>query len=216
MPALPVRLSAYSRVRFIFCIKLTRYGRGGIHDASPQAGRTLHPRRAGVMNAAPTSVVERDRLPLCTKMNRTHYLHVSVQNMSRMVYCEARTGKPPAFCISYAGYNYITTDGRAIGMSLHIPRRTYADLYGPTTGDRVRLADTELIVEVEEDFAVPGDEITFGGGKVIRDGRIVNIGQAGDPEIMAGVQPELVLGAATDVVAGENLIVTAGAIDSHI
>jgi len=55
-------------------------------------------------------------------------------------------------------------------MSLEIPRRTYADLYGPTTGDRVRLADTELIVEVEKDFAVPGDEITFGGGKVIRDG----------------------------------------------
>jgi len=55
-------------------------------------------------------------------------------------------------------------------MSLQIPRRAYADLYGPTTGDRVRLADTELIVEVEKDFAVPGDEITFGGGKVIRDG----------------------------------------------
>src|SRR5881397_2271644 len=55
-------------------------------------------------------------------------------------------------------------------MSAKIGRRTYADLYGPTTGDRVRLADTELIVEVEKDFAVPGDEITFGGGKVIRDG----------------------------------------------
>ncbi len=55
-------------------------------------------------------------------------------------------------------------------MSLSIPRRTYADLYGPTTGDRVRLADTELIIEVEKDFAVYGDEITFGGGKVIRDG----------------------------------------------
>src|ERR1700728_3323873 len=55
-------------------------------------------------------------------------------------------------------------------MSLTIPRRTYADLYGPTTGDRVRLADTELIIEVERDFASYGDEITFGGGKVIRDG----------------------------------------------
>ncbi len=55
-------------------------------------------------------------------------------------------------------------------MSLHIPRRTYADLYGPTTGDRVRLADTELIIEVEKDFTTYGDEITFGGGKVIRDG----------------------------------------------
>jgi urease subunit alpha len=142
-------------------------------------------------------------------------------------------------------------------MSLEIPRRVYADLYGPTTGDRVRLADTELIVEVEKDFAVPGDEITFGGGKVIRDGmgqssralreghagaldlvitnalivdhwgivkadigirdgRIVKIGKAGNPDVMAGVDPELVVGAATEVVAGENLIVTAGAIDSHI
>jgi len=55
-------------------------------------------------------------------------------------------------------------------MSLDIPRRTYADLYGPTTGDRVRLADTELIVEVERDFTSYGDEVTFGGGKVIRDG----------------------------------------------
>ncbi|HTQ53243.1 MAG TPA: urease subunit alpha [Bryobacteraceae bacterium] len=55
-------------------------------------------------------------------------------------------------------------------MSTHVPRRTYADLYGPTTGDRVRLADSELIVEVERDYTVYGDEITFGGGKVIRDG----------------------------------------------
>src|SRR5689334_642896 len=55
-------------------------------------------------------------------------------------------------------------------MSLQLPRRTYADLYGPTTGDRIRLADTELIIEIEKDFTVYGDEITFGGGKVIRDG----------------------------------------------
>src|SRR5260221_1422243 len=55
-------------------------------------------------------------------------------------------------------------------MSLNIPRRTYADLYGPTTGDRVRLADTELLIEVERDFTVYGDEVKFGGGKVIRDG----------------------------------------------
>ncbi len=142
-------------------------------------------------------------------------------------------------------------------MTLKIPRRTYADLYGPTTGDRVRLADTELIVEVEKDFTVYGDEITFGGGKVIRDGmgqsseakredspgaldlvitnaliidhwgivkgdigikdgRIVKVGKAGNPDTMDGVDPELVVGAATEVVAGENLIVTAGAIDSHI
>jgi len=142
-------------------------------------------------------------------------------------------------------------------MSLHIPRRTYADLYGPTTGDRVRLADTELIVEVEKDFTVYGDEITFGGGKVIRDGmgqssratrdgvngaldlvitnaliidhwgivkgdigikdgRIVKVGKAGNPDTMDGVDPELVVGAATEVIAGENMIVTAGGIDSHI
>src|SRR5207253_5380412 len=60
--------------------------------------------------------------------------------------------------------------GEREAMSTKIPRRTYADLYGPTTGDRVRLADSELIVEVEKDFTVYGDEITFGGGKVIRDG----------------------------------------------
>ena len=57
-------------------------------------------------------------------------------------------------------------------MSLQIPRKTYADLYGPTTGDRVRLADSELIIEVEHDYTVYGDEITFGGGKVIRDGMV--------------------------------------------
>ena len=142
-------------------------------------------------------------------------------------------------------------------MSLEIPRRTYADLYGPTTGDRARLADTELIVEVEKDFAVPGDEITFGGGKVIRDGmgqssralrkgpagaldlvitnalivdhwgivkadigirdgRIVKIGKAGNPDIMAGVSPTMVVGASSEVIAGEGRIVTAGGLDSHI
>jgi urease subunit alpha len=140
-------------------------------------------------------------------------------------------------------------------MSLSIPRRTYADLYGPTKGDRVRLADTELIVEVDQDFAAYGDEITFGGGKVIRDGmgqsaratraggaldlvitnaliidhwgvvkadigirdgRVVKIGKAGNPDTMQGVDPELVVAASTEVIAGENLIVTAGAIDSHI
>src|SRR5256714_5559903 len=142
-------------------------------------------------------------------------------------------------------------------MSLHIPRQTYADLYGPTTGDRVRLADTDLIIEVEKDFTTYGDEITFGGGKVIRDGmgqssratreetpgtldlvitnaliidhwgivkadigirdgRIVKVGKAGNPDTMDGVDPELIVGASTEVIAGENLIVTAGGIDSHI
>ena len=141
-------------------------------------------------------------------------------------------------------------------MSLNIPRQTYADLYGPTTGDRIRLADTELIIEIEEDYTVYGDEIAFGGGKVIRDGmgqsasatregdnvldmvitnavvmdhwgivkgdigikdgRIVKVGKAGNPDTMAGVDPELIVGPATEVMAGEGKIVTAGAIDAHI
>jgi urease subunit alpha len=142
-------------------------------------------------------------------------------------------------------------------MSSHIPRQTYADLYGPTTGDRVRLADTELIAEVERDYTTYGDEITFGGGKVIRDGmgqssratregpngaldlvitnalifdywgivkgdigvkngHIVKVGKAGNPDTMDGVDPALVVGASTEVIAGEHLIVTAGGIDAHV
>src|ERR1700744_1309267 len=140
-------------------------------------------------------------------------------------------------------------------MPAKISRKVYADLYGPTTGDRVRLADTDLMIEVEKDFTSYGDEITFGGGKVIRDGmgqssratradgalavgitnprivgnwgivkgdigirdgRIVKVGKAGNPDTMAGVDPELVVGSCTEVIAGENLIVTAGGINSHI
>jgi urease subunit alpha len=142
-------------------------------------------------------------------------------------------------------------------MALEIPRRTYADLYGPTKGDRIRLADTDLLIEIEKDYTHYGDEITFGGGKVIRDGmgqsstairesesgaldlvitnavildhwgivkadigvkngRIAKIGKAGNPDTMDGVDPELVVGAATEVIAGENLIVTPGGVDSHI
>jgi urease subunit alpha len=143
-------------------------------------------------------------------------------------------------------------------MSLKIPRRTYADLYGPTKGDRLRLADTNLLIEIEKDFTHYGDEITFGGGKVIRDGmgqsstatresesasaldlvitnavildhwgivkadigikngRIVKVGKAGNPDTMAGVDPELIVGASTEVIAAENQIVTPGGIDSHI
>src|SRR5579863_4968649 len=142
-------------------------------------------------------------------------------------------------------------------MTLKIPRRTYADLYGPTKGDRIRLADTDLLIEIEKDFTHYGDEITFGGGKVIRDGmgqsstslrempsgaldlvitnavildhwgivkgdigikngRIVKVGKAGNPDTMEGVDPELGVGAATEVIAGEHLIVTPGGVDSHI
>ncbi len=140
-------------------------------------------------------------------------------------------------------------------MSLKLGRKQYADLYGPTVGDRVRLADTDLLIEVERDFTSYGDEVKFGGGKVIRDGmgqsarataaegaldcvvtnalildhwgivkadigirggRVVGIGKAGNPDLMAGVSPGMVIGAATEVIAGEGRIVTAGGIDSHI
>ncbi|HEY2753984.1 urease subunit alpha [Phenylobacterium sp.] len=132
-----------------------------------------------------------------------------------------------------------------------IPRSNYATLYGPTKGDRVRLADTDLIIEIEEDHTIYGEEVTFGGGKVIRDGmgqgqraasevadlvitnaviidhwgivkadigvkdgRITGIGKAGNPDIQPGVT--IVIGPATDVIAGEGAIVTAGGVDTHI
>ena len=137
-------------------------------------------------------------------------------------------------------------------MTLEIPRRQYVDLYGPTTGDRVRLADTDLILEVEQDFAAYGDEIAFGGGKTIRDGmgqsaravdvldlvitnalivdhwgivkgdigirdgRIVGVGKAGNPDILDGVHPALLVGAGTEVIAAEGKIVTTGGIDTHV
>lgn len=140
-------------------------------------------------------------------------------------------------------------------MSYSMNGKDYAHMYGPTLGDRVRLADTELILEIEKDFTVYGDESKFGGGKSIRDGmgqnswasadtgaldmlvtnvviidswgivkgdigikdgKIVGIGKSGNPDIMEGVTPGLVIGAATEVIAGEGLIATAGGIDSHI
>src|SRR5262245_61614697 len=140
-------------------------------------------------------------------------------------------------------------------MSLRLPRHPPVDLYGPTTGDRVRLADTDLLIRVERDLTVPGDEVKFGGGKVIRDGmgqsaratradgaldtvitnalivdhwgivkadigirdgRIVGIGKAGNPDLMDGVSSTMVIGAGTEAIAGEGKIVTAGGIDAHI
>ncbi len=132
-----------------------------------------------------------------------------------------------------------------------ISRQAYAELYGPTKGDRLRLADTELIIEVEEDRCIYGEEVTFGGGKVIRDGmgqgqrpssetadlvitnviildywgiikadvgikegRISGIGKAGNPDMQPGV--DIIVGPATDVIAGEGKILTAGGIDTHI
>jgi urease subunit alpha len=141
-------------------------------------------------------------------------------------------------------------------VSVKLARPAYAGHYGPTTGDRLRLADTELLIEIEKDFTVHGEEVQFGGGKVIRDsqgqsplpgpdkeppldvvitnavildhwgivkgdigirgGRIVAIGKAGNPLIQPGVDPRLVIGPGTEVIAGENLIATAGGIDSHV
>src|SRR6516162_10642135 len=139
-------------------------------------------------------------------------------------------------------------------MSHSLSRRHYAALFGPTTGDRVRLGDTDLTAEVERDHAVYGDECKFGGGKVLRDGmgqatgvseddaldcvitnalvvdwtgiykadigikrgRIAGIGKAGNPDVMAGVSPGMIVGVTTEAIAGEGLIVTAGGVDSHI
>jgi len=136
-----------------------------------------------------------------------------------------------------------------------IDRRTYANHYGPTIGDRIRLADTDLIIALERDATVYGEEAKFGGGKTIRDGmgqsatasraagspdlvitnviivdssgirkadvgvrdgRISAIGKAGNPGVMDGVSPQLVIGASTEVLSGEGHIVTAGAIDTHV
>ena len=137
-------------------------------------------------------------------------------------------------------------------MPREIDRGRYAALYGPTVGDRARLADTDLLIQVEEDRTLYGEEVKFGGGKTIRDGMgqsatatdvpdlvITNalildhwgivkadvgvkdgliraIGKAGNPDIMDGVDPLLVIGVGTDIIAGEGLILTAGGIDAHI
>ena len=138
-------------------------------------------------------------------------------------------------------------------MSGSIDRRVYARMYGPTVGDRLRLADTSLILEVEQDRTIYGEEIKFGGGKTIRDGmgqaststglevdlvitnalivdhwgivkadvgirggRICGIGKAGNPATMDGVDPNLIVGPGSEVLAGEGMILTAGGIDSHI
>jgi len=137
-------------------------------------------------------------------------------------------------------------------MANTLPRAAYVAMYGPTTGDRVRLADTSLFIEVEKDFTLYGEEVKFGGGKVIRDGmgqsqitnaegamdtvitnalivdhwgivkadvglkdgRIAAIGKAGNPDIQSGVT--IVIGPGTEIIAGENKILTAGGFDSHI
>src|SRR5260221_4211787 len=123
-------------------------------------------------------------------------------------------------------------------MPYRIPRSTYADIYGPTTGEKVRLGDTSLVLEVEKDFAVYGDECKFGGGKVIRDGMgqatgvgdkdaldcvitnalvvdytgiykadigiknglVAGIGKAGNPDVMAAVSKNMIVGVTTEVI----------------
>lgn len=140
-------------------------------------------------------------------------------------------------------------------MSIQINRTKYANMFGPTVGDKVRLADTELFIEIEKDFAVYGEEAKFGGGKTIRDGmaqsaratrnegvldfaitnliiidhwgiikgdigikdgKIVGIGKAGNPDTMDGVSENMIIGASTEVHSGAGLIATAGGIDTHI
>ncbi len=137
-------------------------------------------------------------------------------------------------------------------MPVSISRQAYAEMFGPTVGDRVRLADTELWIEVEHDHTLYGEEVKFGGGKVIRDGMgqgqrvaadvadtvitnalivdavagiikadiglkggyISAIGKAGNPDVQPGI--DIAIGAGTEIIAGEGMIVTAGGIDSHI
>lgn len=140
-------------------------------------------------------------------------------------------------------------------MSFKISSHDYAAMFGPTVGDRIRLADTDLVVEIEKDYTVYGDECKFGGGKSIRDGmgqsplaaradgapdlvitnvviidywgivkadigirdgKIIGIGKSGNPCIMDGVDPNLIIGACTEVISGEGLIATAGGVDTHI
>ncbi|HYD43256.1 MAG TPA: urease subunit alpha [Anaeromyxobacter sp.] len=139
-------------------------------------------------------------------------------------------------------------------MARTMERDQYAQVYGPTKGDRIRLGDTALVAEVEHDFTTYGDECVFGGGKVLRDGmgqaagvrdeevldlvvtnalvvdhvgifkadvgvkggHIAGLGKAGNPDVMAGVTPGMVVGPGTECIAGEGMILTAGGIDSHI
>ncbi|XP_030541998.1 urease [Rhodamnia argentea] len=144
--------------------------------------------------------------------------------------------------------------GESLTFTKVISCEAYANMYGPTTGDKIRLGDTNLYAEIERDCAIYGDECVFGGGKVIRDGMgqtcgykpadsldivitnaviidytgvfksdigikdgiIFALGKAGNPDTMDGVSPNMVVGANTEVIAGEGMIITAGAIDCHV
>ncbi|MEH7379513.1 urease subunit alpha [Bacillus sp. JJ1533] len=138
-------------------------------------------------------------------------------------------------------------------MSFRMSRKQYAEMFGPTTGDSIRLADTDIFIQIEKDYTTYGEEVVFGGGKVIRDGmgqhplatrgegvadtvitnvvildytgivkadlairdgKIYKIGKSGNPLVMDNV--DIIIGASTEIIAGEGLIVTAGAIDTHV
>lgn len=147
---------------------------------------------------------------------------------------------------------FVIEEGSSFAYTMS--HETHANMYGPTIGDKIRLGDTDLLAEIERDFAVHGDECVFGGGKVLRDGMgqacgyqsydcldtvitnaviidytgifkadigikdgyITSIGKAGNPDVMNGVSNDMIIGVNTEVIAGEGMIVTAGAIDCHV
>ncbi|KII89649.1 hypothetical protein PLICRDRAFT_39770 [Plicaturopsis crispa FD-325 SS-3] len=153
------------------------------------------------------------------------------------------------------GFEHVAEPGALeITVDTDIGREAYISMFGPTVGDRIRLGDTALWIEVERDETVYGDEVKFGGGKSIREGQgqatdrssaetldlvitnalivdysgiykadigvknglIAGLGKAGNPDVMENVHPSLIIGSATEVIAGEKLIVTAGAVDAHV
>ncbi|KAG6853481.1 Urease [Blastosporella zonata] len=153
------------------------------------------------------------------------------------------------------GFGHVPEPGALeVSIDTEITRETYISMFGPTVGDRIRLGDTNLWIEVEHDETSYGDEVKFGGGKTIREGMgqatnrsssetldlvitntlivdwsgiykadigvkngvIAGIGKAGNPDVMANVHPSLIIGSSTEVIAGEKLIVTAGAVDAHV
>ncbi|KAI9140348.1 urease [Paraphysoderma sedebokerense] len=153
------------------------------------------------------------------------------------------------------GFGYEKFAGvERIPRPFELDRKVYADMFGPTVGDRVRLGDTSLFIEIEKDYTRYGDECKFGGGKVLREGmgqsnsvsddecldlvitnavivdwwgivkadvgvkhgRVVGIGKAGNPDIMDGVTEGMIVGPGTEALAGEGMILTAGAIDTHV
>lgn len=166
----------------------------------------------------------------------------------------ARLNDLVSLCVE-KGFTHVPEPGALeVTEDTEIGREAYVAMYGPTVGDRVRLGDTNLWIEVEKDETTYGEEVKFGGGKTIREGMgqandrfasdvldlvitnaliidwsgiykadigvknglIVGIGKAGNPDIMDSIHPNLIIGSSTEVIAGEKLIITAGAIDAHV